>query len=208
MRDKSYPQGMAIRGYFRSPRHDDGYIESHLDIRDRAGNVVPGYGWISPLGDGRVNVGIGLLSTSERWKGLNTTKLMEEFVDFAPKSWCISPATACSEPTGGRLPMSFSVRPRVGVDYVIAGDAMGAINPFNGEGIAYGWETGRLAADTVAAALGCTRRPRLAPRWPATNHSSPTSTPATTPSPRPSSGSSRSRGSCGPLWPPACTSRR
>jgi len=155
VRDKSYPQGMAIRGYFRSPRHDDGYIESHLDIRDRDGNVVPGYGWIFPLGDGRVNVGIGLLSTSERWKGLNTTKLMEEFVDFAPKSWCISPATACSVPTGGRLPMSFSVRPRVGTDYVIAGDAMGAINPFNGEGIAYGWETGHLAADTIAAALRC-----------------------------------------------------
>ena len=51
VRDKSYPQGMAIRGYFRSPRHDDGYIESHLDIRDRDGNVVPGYGWIFPLGD-------------------------------------------------------------------------------------------------------------------------------------------------------------
>jgi geranylgeranyl reductase family protein len=157
VRDKSYPQGMAIRGYFRSPRHDDGYIESHLDIRDRDGNVVPGYGWIFPLGDGRLNVGIGLLSTSERWKGLNTTKLMEEFVHFAPKSWCISPRTACSVPTGGRLPMSFSVRPRVGADYLIAGDAMGAINPFNGEGIAYGWETGRFAADTLAVALGCER---------------------------------------------------
>jgi geranylgeranyl reductase family protein len=155
VRDKTYPQGMAIRGYFRSPRHDDGYIESHLDIRDRDGSVVPGYGWIFPLGDGRVNVGIGLLSTSERWKGLNTTKLMEQFVDFAPKSWCISPATACSVPTGGRLPMSFSVRPRVGSDFLIAGDAMGAINPFNGEGIAYAWETGRTAADTVASALAC-----------------------------------------------------
>lgn len=155
VRDKSYPQGMAIRGYFRSPRHDDGYIESHLDIRDRDGKVVPGYGWIFPLGDGRVNVGIGLLSTSERWKGLNTTRLMEEFVSFAPKSWCVSSATACSVPTGGRLPMGFSIRPRVGIDYLIAGDAMGAINPFNGEGIAYGWETGRLAATAVAAALAC-----------------------------------------------------
>ncbi|MFN2606346.1 MAG: hypothetical protein ABR511_00415, partial [Acidimicrobiales bacterium] len=29
----------------------------------------------------------------------------------------------------------------------------GAINPFNGEGIAYAYETGRLAADAVAAAL-------------------------------------------------------
>jgi menaquinone-9 beta-reductase len=153
-RDKSYPQGMAIRGYFKSPRHDDPFIESHLDIRDRQGNVVPGYGWIFPLGDGRLNVGIGLLSTADRWKGLNTSKLMEEFVHFAPRSWCISPKTACSVPTGGRLPMSFAVGPRVGDDYLVVGDAAAAINPFNGEGIAYGWETGRLAAEVVAAALG------------------------------------------------------
>jgi menaquinone-9 beta-reductase len=155
VRDKSYPQGMAIRGYFRSPRHDDAYIESHLDIHDREGNVVPGYGWIFPLGDGRVNVGIGILSTADRWRGLNTTRLMEEFVGFAPRSWCISPQTACSEPTGGRLPMGFSIRPRSGADYLVVGDAVGAINPFNGEGIAYGWETGRLAAEAVWAALGC-----------------------------------------------------
>jgi geranylgeranyl reductase family protein len=156
-RDKSYPQGMAIRGYFKSPRHDDPFIESHLDIRDREGKVVPGYGWIFPLGDGRLNVGIGLLSTSDRWKGLNTTKLMEEFVHFAPRSWCISPETACSVPTGGRLPMSFAVGPRVGRDFVVVGDAAASINPFNGEGIAYGWETGRIAADAIARALECVR---------------------------------------------------
>jgi geranylgeranyl reductase family protein len=152
-RKKSYPQGMAIRGYFESPRHADPYIESHLDIRDRDGAVVPGYGWIFPLGDGRVNVGVGLLSTESRWKGMNTTKLMEEFVRFAPESWCISPDTAVSTPTGGRLPMGFAVGPRVGEDYILVGDASGAINPFNGEGIAYGWETGRLAADVVADCL-------------------------------------------------------
>ena len=50
-----------LRGYYRSPRHDDAFIESHLDIRDSKGTVVPGYGWIFPLGDGRVNVGVGLL---------------------------------------------------------------------------------------------------------------------------------------------------
>ena len=152
-RMKTWPQGMAIRGYFSSPRHDDTFIESHLDIRDKGGEVVPGYGWIFPLGDGRVNVGIGLLSTSERWKGVNTTKLMSDFVGFAPRSWCISAETALSEPTGGRLPMGLAVGPRVGPDWVVVGDAAGSINPFNGEGIAYGYETGRLAAEVVGAAL-------------------------------------------------------
>jgi geranylgeranyl reductase family protein len=152
-RNRALPLGMAIRGYFSSPRHDDTFIESHLDIRDKDGSVVPGYGWIFPLGDGRVNVGIGLLSTFDRWKSVNTTKLMEAFVGFAPPSWCLGRDTALSVPTGGRLPMGLSVGPHVGPDYLLVGDAGGSINPFNGEGIAYGYETGRLAAAAVVPAL-------------------------------------------------------
>ena len=152
-RDRTYPLGMAIRGYFTSPRHDEPWIESHLDIRDRAGNVLPGYGWIFPLGDGRVNVGIGLLSTFNQWKAVNTSHLMDAFVDYAPASWGLSPATSCGPPTGGRLPMGLSVGPHAGPTYLVIGDAGGSINPFNGEGIAYAYETGRLAADAVSAAL-------------------------------------------------------
>ena len=33
------------------------------------------------------------------------------------------------------------------------GDAAGCVNPFNGEGIAYGYETGRLAATFLGQAL-------------------------------------------------------
>ncbi|HVM10506.1 MAG TPA: geranylgeranyl reductase family protein [Acidimicrobiales bacterium] len=152
-RNRDYPLGMAIRGYFESPRHDEPWIESHLDIRDKQGNVLPGYGWIFPVGDGRVNVGIGLLSTFNQWKAVNTTHLMEAFVDYAPKSWEISPETSCGPATGGRLPMSFSVGPHSGPTWLVTGDAAGAINPFNGEGIAYGYETGRLAAEILDEAL-------------------------------------------------------
>jgi flavin-dependent dehydrogenase len=152
-RERSYPLGMALRGYYRSPRHTETMIESHLDIRDSTGNVVPGYGWIFPLGDGRVNVGIGLLSTDRRWKGVNTSQLLETFLTWAPDSWGLSPATSCGPPTGGKLAMGLSVGPRVGADYLVVGDAAGAINPFNGEGIAYGYETGRLAAQLLDQAL-------------------------------------------------------
>lgn len=152
-RDKSVPQGMALRGYYASPRHAEHWIESHLDLRDPSGGSIPGYGWIFPLGDGRVNVGVGVLSTDERLKGLNTTRLMNAFVEQAPASWGIGEQTALSEPTGGRLPMGLSVGPRHGPDYVLCGDASGAINPFNGEGISYGYETGRIAAAFVAEAL-------------------------------------------------------
>ena len=152
-RRRDLPMGMALRGYYRSERHDDPFIESHLDIRDAEGNVVPGYGWIFPMGDGRVNVGVGLLSTEARWKGVNTSHLMDAFVNYAPASWGLSPETSCGPPTGGKLPMGLSVGPRAGGNVLIAGDASGAINPFNGEGIAYGYETGRLAAAALGHAM-------------------------------------------------------
>jgi flavin-dependent dehydrogenase len=144
---------MALRGYYTSPGHDQTFIESHLDIRDSNGKVVPGYGWIFPLGDGRVNVGVGLLSTDQRWKGVNTSTLMEHFVAYAPKEWELSPSTCLGPPTGGKLPMGLAVGPRVGATTLVVGDAGGTINPFNGEGIAYGYETGRLAAASLGEAL-------------------------------------------------------
>ena len=49
--------------------------------------------------------------------------------------------------------MGLAVGPRFGHDWVAAGDAGALINPFNGEGIAYAYETGRLAAAAVADAL-------------------------------------------------------
>ncbi len=152
-RQRELPLGMALRGYYRSDRHDDTFIESHLDIRDAEGAVVPGYGWIFPMGDGRVNVGVGLLSTEQRWKGINTTNLMDTFVAYAPASWGLAPETCLGPPTGGKLPMGLSVGPRAGGNVIVAGDAAGVINPFNGEGISYGYETGRLAAAALGHAL-------------------------------------------------------
>jgi geranylgeranyl reductase family protein len=152
-RNRSFPQGMAIRGYYESPLHAEPWIESALDVRDRNGNSLPGYGWIFPVGDGTINVGIGLLSTFRDWKSVNTSHLMDEFAATAPAYWEISPDKSTGAPTGGRLPMGGSVSPNVGPTWVLVGDAAGTINPFNGEGIDYAYETGRLAADLLHEAL-------------------------------------------------------
>jgi geranylgeranyl reductase family protein len=152
-RNRSWPMGMALRGYYTSDRHDEPWIDSHLDIRDTNGVVVPGYGWIFPLGDGRVNVGVGLLSTGGAWKGVNTTKLQEYFVAQVADEWGLSEETCLGAPTGGRLPMGMSIGPRHGENTLVIGDASGMVNPFNGEGIAYGYESGRLAASVLGEAL-------------------------------------------------------
>ncbi len=152
-RTRSYPLGMAIRTYYESPLHAEPWIDSWLDVRDKNNHVLPGYGWIFPVGDGRVNVGVGLLSTFNQWKSINTSHLMDAFVAMAPPRWDLRPQTCLEAPTGGRLPMGLSVGPRVGPTWLVAGDAGGTINPFNGEGIAYAYETGRMAADAISTAL-------------------------------------------------------
>jgi len=152
-RNKEWPMGMALRGYYTSDRHDEPWIDSHLDIRDPSGKVVPGYGWIFPLGDGRVNVGVGLLSTGGAWKGVNTTNLQEYFVAQTAEEWGLNESTCLGPATGGRLPMGLSIGPRVGANTLAIGDATGTVNPFNGEGIAYGYESGRLAAGVLGEAL-------------------------------------------------------
>lgn len=152
-RNRAWPMGMALRGYYTSDRHDEPWIDSHLDIRDPKGDVVPGYGWIFPLGDGRVNVGVGLLSTGGAWKGVNTTKLQEYFVAQTADAWGLNDKTCCGPPTGGRLPMGLALGPHVGANTLTIGDAAGTVNPFNGEGIAYGYESGRLAAGALGEAL-------------------------------------------------------
>ena len=115
--------------------------------------MVPGYGWIFPLGDGRVNVGVGLLSTGGAWKGVNTTKLQEYFVAQTAQAWGLSESTCLGPATGGRLPMGLALGPHAGPNTLVVGDAAGTVNPFNGEGIAYGYESGRLAAGVLGEAL-------------------------------------------------------
>ena len=152
-RDRGYPMGMAIRTYYESPAHDDPWIESALDVRDRQGNAMPGYGWVFPVGNGTINVGVGLLSTFRDYKDVNTSFLMEEFAHSLPDHWGIDPTKPVQPPTGGRLPMAGSVGPKAGLNWLVVGDAAGAVNPFNGEGIDYAYETGRLAAGLIAEAV-------------------------------------------------------
>jgi geranylgeranyl reductase family protein len=152
-RRKDYPMGLAARGYYSSPRSTDSFLESQLDLRDETGATMPGYGWVFPLGDGTVNVGVGLLSTFKRWKHVNTTRMMEDYARTAPRYWGLSEQSKLTDPVGGKLTMSFSKSPLIGRNWVTIGDAAGAINPWNGEGISYAYETGAMAAGFVGEAV-------------------------------------------------------
>ena len=160
-RDRTAPYGLALRAYYASPNADDDMMESLLDLKDKNGKNVPGYGWTFPLGGETVNIGVGLLSTNKRWKGLNTGKLLDTYLDNLPDHWDVDETSRLTDPVGGKLSMAFSGGPIVGSNWVLVGDALGSTNPFTGEGIAYGYQTGRMAAASVHAALAADDLTRL-----------------------------------------------
>ncbi len=150
-RDRARPLGMAARGYYRSDRSSDRFLEVDLRATDAAGRVVPGYGWVFPMGDGSVNVGAITLTTHGRWKGTNTTSLLDGFAAAARPRWGLT-AEATGR-RGGMLPAGLASGPVAGPNWLVAGDAAGTINPFTGEGISYALVTGRMAARHADLAL-------------------------------------------------------
>ncbi|MGH2748022.1 MAG: NAD(P)/FAD-dependent oxidoreductase [Actinomycetota bacterium] len=151
-RKLDYPMGLAIRQYFKSPMEHSGWFEAYLSIRSER-ETLPGYGWVFPVGDGTVNAGVGLLSTFGGWRDVNLHHLQEGFVANLPPDWDVNADTVSSKPRAGRLFMGASLWPPHGPGFVLAGDAAGMINPCNGEGIAYAYETGRLAGRHIDEAL-------------------------------------------------------
>ena len=152
LRNLDYPMGLAIRQYFTSPMEHSGWFEAYLDVRTDK-DSVPGYGWVFPVGDGTVNAGVGLLSTYGGWRDVNLHDLQDQFIGQLPQEWEVNSETVCSKPRAGRLFMGQSVWPPHGPGFVLTGDAAGMVNPCNGEGIAYGYETGRIAGRHIDEAL-------------------------------------------------------
>jgi menaquinone-9 beta-reductase len=160
VRDLDYPMGFAVRQYFNSPMQHSGWFEAYLEVRSGP-DALPGYGWVFPVGDGTVNAGVGLLSTFGGWRDVNLRHLQDNFIAHLPDEWEVNHETVCSKPQAGRLFMGQSVWPPSGPGFIIVGDAAGMINPCNGEGIAYAYETGRIGARHIDDALRGGSRPTL-----------------------------------------------
>ncbi|WP_329017844.1 geranylgeranyl reductase family protein [Micromonospora rifamycinica] len=150
------PIGVAVRRYYRSPaKHDDDYLESWLELRSKDSDaLLPGYGWIFGLGDGRVNVGLGVLNSSSAFGKTNYRRLLTDWLANTPADWGMTDETNADGPIlGAALPMGFNRVPHYTRGVLLVGDSGGMVNPFNGEGIAYAMESGELAAEVIVQAL-------------------------------------------------------
>ena len=158
-RDTAY--GVAARGYVTSGRHDDAWISSHLELRGTEDEVLSGYGWVFPLHNGDVNIGVGTLATDRRPAGVRLRALIEHYADARRDDWELDGPVR--DVASALLPMGGAVSGVAGVNWALVGDAAGCVNPLNGEGIDYGLETGRTIAELLAAS-----GEDLSLAWPAT----------------------------------------
>jgi len=146
------PMGVAVRTYYTSPRHEDDYLESWLDLWD-GDRLLPGYGWIFGMGDGTSNVGLGMLNTSDAFGKTDYRELLKRWLRSMPEEWGYVEENRTEPVRGAALPMGFNRTPHYHKGLLLAGDAAGMVNPFNGEGIAYAMESGELLARVVSQAL-------------------------------------------------------
>jgi len=150
------PMGVAVRTYYTSPRHEDDWLESWLELWDYSGDrptLLPGYGWIFGVGDGTSNVGLGILNTSKAFRHVDYKVLLKGWLDHTPAEWGYRDENMTQPVRGAALPMGFNRQPHYRSGLLLVGDAGGMVNPFNGEGIAYAMESGELAADVIVQAL-------------------------------------------------------
>ncbi len=142
--------GFGRRAYFeRVEGLDSKIVHAFLDP------LLPGYGWVFPMGGGRANVGVAVHA------GFGPLRLRERFDWFVTESAAARPYLA-----GARMaapPLTGAVRTGLARGcltrgrLLAVGDAAAAACPANGEGIPYALQTARMAADSILEAMDAGR---------------------------------------------------
>lgn len=146
---------IAIRAEMSANRPDVDSLDIYLKLAFQ-GDQLPGYGWVFPLGDGRVNIGLGYVNSYRNWQAINATAFLGEFLATLPADWRLPPIEELKKSKtvrAWRLPMGFTAWPPWRPGVLFAGDALGAGKPASGAGISKALESGLAAGECAIAAL-------------------------------------------------------
>ena len=139
----------AVRAYYEGvrlsrPRSMAFYFEQ---------DVLPAYGWIFPLPDGRANVGLGIRADQLAACGAKLPELMDRFCASRHVAAELAGGTRVGKVKGHHLPFGSFAHHTTFDRALLLGDAAGFINPLTGEGIEFALESGLFAAEAVAEAV-------------------------------------------------------
>ena len=165
-RREDRPMGVAVRTYFRSPRHDDDWLESWLELWDgEPGGSQPA---------ARLRLDLRRRRRHEQRRARHP-----QLLRGVPQGRLPRPAAPLGRHDaagvgvhatenqvgpirGAALPMGFNREPHYTRGLLLVGDAGGMVNPFNGEGIAYAMESGAARRRGRRAGAGPARTRRRA----------------------------------------------
>lgn len=153
-------RAVALRAYVNDLDIVDHMSESYF-TRD----LLPGYGWIFPVGERCANVGVGMRLDLFRRRGQTLKEVLNDFLRQPMFAGRLSPHSRVEKILVWQLNFGSEVFPRVYDGALLIGDAGGFIDPLTGGGIYGAMVTGKLAAKVALSALaqGDTRREALAP---------------------------------------------
>jgi geranylgeranyl reductase family protein len=140
---------VAVRTYYQGDRGDPDQLEIHWEP-----SVLPGYGWVFPLGRGRANVGIGAYSRDVRRLRLDLSALLHRFLAENPHARSRLGDAERISPVRG-FPLRADAQGVTPYDdhVLVAGEAAGVVSPLTGEGVGQSLHCGRLAAREAFRAL-------------------------------------------------------
>ncbi|MGD8924869.1 MAG: NAD(P)/FAD-dependent oxidoreductase [Syntrophobacterales bacterium] len=141
---------IGLRGYFRvGEALDESVMIVSYDPR-----LLPGYGWMFPLGGGIVNVGCGIFLDGRRKMpqfGENLTTFyqhVEPLASYLRGAERVAPIQAAHMRTGLRGARAYAP------GLLVLGEALGLTFAFIGEGISCALESGRIASSAAIEAFG------------------------------------------------------
>jgi menaquinone-9 beta-reductase len=136
---------IAVRQYLAGDSNPAGQLEFHFQPE-----IIPGYTWLFPLGDGHLNIGAGTFAIRTRNKEIDLKAVLERFKSNHPvnperlkNTEPIGPIKGHPLRTNVRGTRTHSRRA------LVVGDAAGLVSPFTGEGIAAAMHSGELAAQQI-----------------------------------------------------------
>ncbi|PWH17450.1 MAG: hypothetical protein DDG60_02355 [Anaerolineae bacterium] len=145
----SPPDAVAVRRYYEGVEGQAGLLELHWEK-----SVLPAYGFIFHMGNGRANVGTGMFAKDFQRLKPNLHELLDRFVHNNPYA---RQALQHARPLGRAAGMPFRddaerINP-VANNVLLIGEAAGVGHPMSGEGIGPAMRSAQMAAQVAAEAL-------------------------------------------------------
>lgn len=144
----------AARAYYTGLQIPDGAeaYDFYFDL-----SLLPGYGWLFPTGDGRINLGVGVLPVF--WSSRKPARsLLDDFLKQRQADGLAGDAHRASPIKGYPLRIDFPAQRTAGDNWIIVGEAAGLVNPVTGEGIDLALESAQIAAAALVDDLAAGRR--------------------------------------------------